>query len=107
MYGTEVNVTKPYENTIEPSGSKYRISQNLTVEVLSGNFEDIKNRTVFQDEDEINEITFAQGSVSDVQILSIGNETYYTLKLDFDYDKDITVTSGTVVGFFYSSKKHK
>ena len=100
LYGTEVNVTKPYENTIEPSGSKYRISQNLTVEVLSGNFEDIKNRTVFQDEDEINEITFAQGSVSDVQILSIGNETYYTLKLDFDYDKDITVTSGTVVGAF-------
>ena len=100
LYGTEVTVTKPYETTIEASGSKYRIFQNLTVEVLSGNFENIKNRSVFQDEDTINGFTFAQGSVSDVQILSMGNESYYTLKLDFDYDKDITVTSGTVVGAF-------
>jgi len=100
LYGTEVSVTRPYENTIEPSGSKYRISQNLTVEILSGNFEDIKNRTVFQDEDSLNGIEFAQGSVSDVQILSLGNDTYYSLKLDYDYDKDITVSGGTVVGNF-------
>ena len=100
LYGKEVTVTKPYENTIESSGAKYRITQNLTVEILSGNFEDIKNRTVFQDEDTLNGINFAQGSVSDIQILSIGNEKYYNLKLDFDYDKDITVSAGTVVGKF-------
>tara|TARA_B100001094_G_scaffold32755_1_gene27195 strand:- start:26074 stop:38241 length:12168 start_codon:yes stop_codon:yes gene_type:complete len=107
LYGKEVSVTKPYENTIEASGSKYRISQNLTIEILSGNFEDIKNRTIFQDEDVSNGINFAQGSVSDVQILSLGNESYYTLKLDYDYDKDITVTSGTVVGQFSIHPKTK
>ena len=100
LYGQEVNVIKPYENTIEPSSAKYRVSQNLTVEILSGDFEDIKNRTVFQDEDTLNGINFAQGSVSDVQILSLGNESYYSLRLDYDYDKDITVSSGTIVGNF-------
>ena len=100
LYGKNVSITKPFESTIEPSEAKFRVSQNLTVEILSGNFEDIKNRTIFQDEDLANNINFAQGSVSDVQILSLGKENYYTLKLDYDYDKDITVTSGTVIGDF-------
>ena len=105
LYGKDVKIIKPYENTIEPSTAKYRVSQNLIIEIVSGDVDDLKNRTIFQDEDTENGFTFAQGSVSDVQVLSQGDDTYYLLKVDSDYDKDITVTEGTVVGSFSTHAK--
>jgi hypothetical protein len=107
LYGDDVKIIKPRDYILEPSSSKYRVTKDLIVEILEGNIFDLKNRTIFQDEDTNNEFTFASAPVSDVQIMEQGNDNYYILKLDYDFDKDIEVSGGSLLGEFSIHPKTK
>jgi len=97
LYGEDVEVIKPRDYLINPSDAQYRVTRDLVVESLSGNPEDLLNRTLFQDQTE--NFPAASGSVTNVQKISRDQKEYYVLSLDFDYDKDINVR-GSVFGKF-------
>jgi hypothetical protein len=105
LYGDEIKIIKPKDFIFEASTSKYRITKDIIIEIIDGNPFDLKNKTVFQDEDIENDINFASGSVSDVQILDQGEQNYFVIKLDYDYDKDIQVSRGSIVGEFSAHSK--
>lgn len=95
LYGKNVDVILPKDYLIRPSNAEYRVTKNLVVEPLEGDVELLKNKTIFQDN--YKNIPKSFGTVVDVEKL-IKNETeYYVLKLDYDFDKDVSV-SGTIFG---------
>jgi hypothetical protein len=95
LYGKDVEVILPRQYLIEPSNSQYRITRNLVVESIQGNPELLVNNTIFQDE--YNIIPKSFGTVTDVQTIIKNGKKYYTLFLDYDFDKDIGV-SGSIFG---------
>jgi hypothetical protein len=97
LYGEDVEVIKPRDYLIAPSDAQYRVTRDLVVESLTGNPEDLLNRTLFQDESE--NFPAASGSVANVQRIQRDQKEYYILSLDYDYDKDINVR-GSVFGKF-------
>jgi hypothetical protein len=97
LYGVDVEVIKPRDYLIQPSDAQYRITKDLAVQALSGNPLDLLNKTFYQDQ--IGSINKAEGTISNVQKINRGSKDYYIISVDYDYDKDITV-SGTVTGEF-------
>jgi len=98
LYGVDVQVIKPSDFVLEPSNADYRINKVIAAEVISGDIEELVNKTIYQDQYEsINE---AYGTVSNVVKVSEDGQEYYLLYLDNDYLKDITVNSGTIFGNF-------
>jgi len=97
LYGENVEVIRPRDYLIQPSDAQYRITSDLVVEKLEGNPSDLVNRTLYQEKSEF--INQAQGTVTNVEEIRRGNENYYVISLDSDYDKDI-VPIGTVYGKF-------
>jgi len=97
LYGQPVNVIKPRDYLIQPSDAQYRITQNLVVEALEGDPLGLLNKTLYQDE--LYSFQEAQGTIALVEKFTRGDKDYYTIGLDFDYNKDLTV-KGTVLGKF-------
>jgi len=97
LYGKPVEIIKPRDYLIQPSDAQYRITQNLVVEALEGNPLDLVNTTLYQDE--VYSFPQAQGTIALVEKFTRGSKDYYTIGLDFDYNKDLTVR-GTVLGKF-------
>ena len=95
LYGKDVEVIRPSDYLIKPSDAKYRVTKNIVVESIQGNPEDLINQTVFQDE--YGDIPKSFGTVTDVQKIVRNNKEYYTLMLDYDFDKDVNV-SGSIFG---------
>jgi hypothetical protein len=95
LYGKDVKVILPRDYLIRPSDAQYRVTRNFVVEAIEGNPEDLINKTVFQDQ--FGDIPKAFGTVTDVQKLVKNGKEYYTLMLDYDFDKDIIVT-GSIFG---------
>lgn len=90
LYGENVEVIKPRDYLIQPSDAQYRLTKDLVVEVISGNPLDLVNRTLFQDQ--IYDIKKSYGSVTNVEKIVRGGKEYYIVSLDYDFDKDISVT---------------
>ena len=95
LYGKDVEVILPKKYLIEPSNAQYRVTRNFVVESIQGNVEDLLNKTVFQDQYE--NIPKSFGTVTDTQRTIRNGKEYYTLMLDYDFDKDIIV-SGSIFG---------
>ena len=49
LYGEDVEINRPIDNVISPSNANYRITRDLVVELISGNPDDLLNKTLFQD----------------------------------------------------------
>ena len=49
LYGEDVKINRPIDNVISPSNANYRITKDLVVELISGNPDDLLNKTLFQD----------------------------------------------------------
>ena len=97
LYGQNVEVIKPRDFLIEPSNAQYRITKDLVVEILSGDPSLLEGKTLYQDSDGF--FPKANGTITSASKILRGAKEYYTISLDYDYDKDINVT-GTVLGTF-------
>ena len=97
LYGEDVEVIKPRDFLIEPSNAQYRITKDLVVEQISGDPLKLQNRTLYQDYDGF--LSKAQGTITNVSEIFRSDKKYYVISLDYDYDKDITV-SGSILGSF-------
>ncbi len=104
LYGDPATVIKPRDFLIRPSDSEYRITKDIVVEPIIGNPKNLYNRTLFQKQGQGLSETFA--SVTNVEEIIRDGVTYYTLSLDFDYDKDISVR-GSIFGDFSVHPKTK
>ena len=104
LYGENVEVIRPRDYLIQPSSAQYRITSDLVVEAIEGNPENLVNVTLYQDETE--NTSKAQGTITKVEKIRRDNKDYYTISLDSDYDKDIQVV-GTVYGKFQIHPKTK
>jgi hypothetical protein len=104
LFGKKVEVIKPRDFLIEPSAAQYRITKDLIVEALEGDPETLVNTTLYQDPTDF--LNNSSGVITKVEKIFRGNKTYYVLSLDYDYNKDITV-SGSVFGEFNIHPKTK
>ena len=77
LYGEDVEINRPIDNVISPSNANYRITRDLVVELISGNPDDLLNKTLFQDSFE--NISKAYAPISAVEKISVGilTNTYY------------------------------
>lgn len=91
LFGSEVKVIKPRDFLIEPSANDYRVRSYLVVEPLSGDIENLVNKTIFQDFSD----TFdaASGSVAEVKKLMRNGKLYYNLNLVYDYEQSLGAES--------------
>jgi len=89
IWGVDVKVVKPRDFLIQPSDADYRITRDLVVKPLSGDPQDLVNRTLFQDETDT--IPNASGTITDVEELFRGDETYYKMSLDYNPDLETFV----------------
>lgn len=102
LYGEKVEIIKPQDFLFISSNAEYRISKNLVVEQISGDITKIEGRTIRQEKTEISDI--ASAIVNRVQSIERNGKRFYTLSVDFDYDKDIGVR-GTTFGSFVVGPK--
>jgi hypothetical protein len=95
LYGKDVEVILPRTYLIEPSNAQYRVTKNFVVEPIEGDIENLLNKTIFQDQ--YKNIQKSFGTITDIQKIVDGNNEYYTLILDYDFDKD-SIVSGSIFG---------
>ena len=99
LYDESVKIIRPSEFLSTPSNAQYKITDNLVVEPIDGNPYDLKDRTLYQGsygED----INYAYAPITDVEEIRVGvGETYFKLKLDAGYNRDIGVR-GAIYGEF-------
>jgi hypothetical protein len=97
LYGKNVEVIRPRDYLIQPSDAQYRITSDLVVQSIEGDPNNLVNETLYQDQTDF--INQAQGTITKVEKIRRGDDDYYIISLDSDYDKDI-VAEGTIYGKF-------
>jgi hypothetical protein len=104
LYGENVKVINPSNFILKPSESRFLVTKDIVVEELLGNPEELLNQTLIQDEDDF--ISKATATITKVEKFFRLGKVYYTLSLDYDYDKDIN-TRGSFDGEFSIHPKTK
>ena len=94
LYGELVEIIKPFEQTIMPSEAEYDISDNIVIEVISGDPLNLVGVKIYQDS--FTNPT-ASGSVSNVNTKFLGTKRYY----------EISFSKGTIINKFKVSTKTK
>ena len=92
IWGSPVQIIKPRDFLIQPSDADFRITRDLVIKRLSGNPEDLINRTLYQDE--TSTIPKAVGSITNVEKIFKDGEEYFRLSLD--YNPELETFSFTV-----------
>ena len=125
LFGKNVVIHKPFENTIAPSDAEWVNSDNMVVETISGNPLNLKFSTVYQGKvaDFTTNFT-ATGAVANVEDIFLKNKRYHKVYLSNETDNtkfkvnnktkvtsatntinvvsvDSTIGFGTVGSFFY------
>jgi hypothetical protein len=106
LYGQNVEIIRPRDYLIQPSDAQYRITSDLVLQAVEGNPENLVNGTLYQYQNEDETEQLAQGTITKVEEIRRGSESYYLVSLDADYDKDI-LPIGTVYGQFKIHPKTK
>jgi len=105
-FGEDAETIKPQDYLIKPSATNFKVLKKFVVEPVTGNPLDLTGNTLFQEYDKNLGINTAYGSVSDVESHFYNGKNYYTLGLDFGYDRDLSVY-GSVYGNFSIHPKTK
>jgi len=92
LYGVEVDIIKPFEQTIMPSEAEWDVTDDIIVEAIEGNPLNLIGDKIFQDSF-INPT--ASGSVANVQTKSLKSKKYY----------QISFSKGTIIDKFNVSTK--
>ena len=99
LYGEWVEVFKPRKHLFSPSDAKYRLTNDLVAEVISipdgVSPYDALNKTLYQAEVEEYGIVGAASPITNITRSVYNGKDYYTISLDADYDKDISLTGST------------
>ena len=94
LYGKQVEIIKPFDQTIMPSEAEWDVTDDIVVEVLSGDPLNLVGVKIYQD-------SFmnptASGAVSNVTTKVLGNKKYY----------QISFSKGTIQDKFNVSTKTK
>jgi hypothetical protein len=104
LYGETVKIINPSDFLFSVSNNNFLITKDIVVEALQGNVEELVNQTLYQDEDDY----FSKGSatITKVEKFVRDGNTYYTLSLDFGYNRD-NETRGSFIGDFPIHPKTK
>ena len=86
LYGEDVEVIKPRDYLFIPSDANYKVSKQIVVESLEGDPSDLVNRNLFQDN--VYGLPKANGSISAVEKIVRGENTYYRISLDYNKKDD-------------------
>jgi hypothetical protein len=98
LYGEKVEVIKPKDYLFRPSDAKYKVTNDLVVEEISGDIKNAVNLTLYQDE--YLNIPKAYAPITDVEtVLSDDGNIFYKLKIDGGYNRDL-IYDGTTYGQF-------
>ncbi len=76
LYGEEVDVVKPFNETIIPSGANWSITEDMIVEAIEGNPLNLIGTKLYQG-DEVSPT--ASGSAENVQQVFLENKSYYRI----------------------------
>ena len=94
LYGAEATVIDLESRLVKPSAANYIRRETIVVESLSGNPFALEGQTIFKSTD-IN----TNASVSDVEIFTRNNETFYRIGLFIGYnDRDLIEGTFTIPG---------
>ena len=99
LYGEKVDLIDPKDFLFKPSNAEFVVTKDLVVEAIDGDPLQLLNSTIYQDANVDYGITEAYAPISDIEKISIDNEDYYKLKLDFGFAKDIPL-DGSIFGEF-------
>ena len=94
LYGEQVEIIKPFDQTLMPSEAEWDISDDIVIEVISGNPLNLVGVKIYQDSF-INPT--ASGAVSNVTTKYLGNKKYY----------QVSFSKGTIEDKFDVSTKTK
>ena len=97
LYAEQIDVIKPFEQTIMPSEADWDVTDDIMVEVLSGNPLNLIGIKIYQDS--FTNPT-ASGAVSNVSTKFLGNKKYYRLSFSKGTISDTfkVSTKTTVIG---------
>jgi hypothetical protein len=104
LYGENVKVINPSNFILKSSESRFLVTKDIVVEEVLGNPEELLNQTLIQDEDDF--ISKSTATITKVEKFFRLGKVYYTLSLDYDYDRDIN-TRGSFDGEFSIHPKTK
>jgi len=94
LFGKNVQIIKPFDNTISPSEAEWISVDEMIVESLDGNPLNLKETTIYQNSFDL---PSANGTISNVEDVYLGNKKYYK----------ISFPKFTVNGNFLISNKTK
>lgn len=81
LYGKNVEILKPFDNTIVASDAEWKVFDNMIVESIFGNPINLKDTTIYQNSFIL---PTANGTVSNVEEVFLANKRYY--KISFSKD---------------------
>lgn len=97
LYGEEVETINPQQYLLKPSNNDYRLVKQVVVEAIDGDPLKLEEKSIYQEVASSTGITTSYGSISAVEPTFYNGKQYYTLDVDFGYDRDIQVF-GTIFG---------
>jgi len=97
LFNEDSETIKPQEYLFKPSANDYRPVKTIIAKPISGDPLKLSGGTLFQEIKTESETITSYGSISDVELIYYENEPYYSLDVDFGYDRDIKVF-GTLFG---------
>ena len=106
IYAADAETIKPQDYLIRPSSADFKVLKKFVVEPISGDPLDLVGGTLFQDYNQPLGISTAYASISDVESHLYAGKRYYTIGVDFGYDRDLPVF-GSVYGNFKIHPKTK
>ena len=95
LFGKNVQIIKPFDNTISSSEAEWISVDEMIVESLNGNPKNLKESTIYQ-----NSFDFptASGVISNVEDIYLGNKKYYKISFPkFTINGNFTISNKTKV----------
>ena len=77
LYGEQVEIVKPFNETLIPSEAEWNVTEDMVVEAISGDPLKLVGSKIFQDS---TANPTASGAVANVQQVFLNNKKYYQLK---------------------------
>ena len=104
LYNEDVRIIKPSDFLSTPSNAQYRVTNNIVVEPIFGNPTNLVNTTLYQNPYGKN-INKAYAPITNIEEIRVGaGRTYYKIRLDSGYNRDVRV-KGAVYGDFFVQPK--
>jgi len=101
LYDENVQIIRPAEHLVSPSSAQYIVTNDLVVEPILGDPSELDHSTLYQDAYKFdNNIQKSYAPITSVEKVNAGyGVTFYRLKLDSGYNRDIE-EDGAIYGNF-------